>query len=198
MSAVPDDQQAEPGPLGTLEGREFAAKMLALLPTDQRQVLVLRVYGDLRAQEIADQLSMPVGTVESRLVRAKQRLRSVSGGSRTRPSSKRVPNSTPSLSRAGERTGRDLCRSPDGTPQRQEHSDAGDDEQHAGGEPWPGAPLADTLLPGPGCSADLAGSTAVEIGDVKRHQAATRQQPCARDIEGTPPYQHCNPGRGDH
>ncbi|MEM6733963.1 MAG: RNA polymerase sigma factor, partial [Myxococcota bacterium] len=45
-------------------------RRIALLPPDQRAVLVLRAYHDFDLAEIADALDLPVGTVKSRLARA--------------------------------------------------------------------------------------------------------------------------------
>ncbi len=63
--------------------REFARKELGLrlksalqhLPFDQRTALVLREVEGLRYEEIAFTLGLPVGTVKSRLTRARQALR---------------------------------------------------------------------------------------------------------------------------
>jgi RNA polymerase sigma-70 factor, ECF subfamily len=45
------------------------------LPTDQREVLLLAVVEELRYEEIAAVLGIPVGTVMSRLSRAREKLR---------------------------------------------------------------------------------------------------------------------------
>ena len=45
------------------------------MPDAQRAVLVLREYHDLDYQEIADALELDVGTVKSRLSRARSALR---------------------------------------------------------------------------------------------------------------------------
>lgn len=55
-------------------GARVAAAM-AELPDDQRAVLVLRAYHDLDYDEIAAALTLEVGTVKSRLARAREALR---------------------------------------------------------------------------------------------------------------------------
>ena len=50
--------------------------MVARLPEALREVLVLREYGDLSYAQIATTLKVPVGTVMSRLSRAREDLRS--------------------------------------------------------------------------------------------------------------------------
>jgi len=51
-----------------------AEEALASLPDDQRAILALRVDGDLPYAEIASALEIPVGTVMSRLARAREAL----------------------------------------------------------------------------------------------------------------------------
>ena len=53
---------------------------LAALPDGERQVLLLFAWEDLTYEEIADALGIPVGTVRSRLSRARRRL--AAGGPR--------------------------------------------------------------------------------------------------------------------
>jgi RNA polymerase sigma-70 factor (ECF subfamily) len=48
---------------------------LGRLPTDQREVLVLAAVEEMRYEEIAHVLAIPVGTVMSRLSRAREKLR---------------------------------------------------------------------------------------------------------------------------
>lgn len=50
--------------------------VIADLPGRDREVIVLRYYLDLPVAEIADQLSLPLGTVKSLIHRATSRLRS--------------------------------------------------------------------------------------------------------------------------
>jgi len=54
------------------------AGAIARLPAPQRDVLLLTASG-LGYAEIAEALGIPVGTVSSRLVRARQKMRAVSG-----------------------------------------------------------------------------------------------------------------------
>ncbi len=62
--------------------REKLWQALAALPPAQREILVLRDYQDLSYAEIAHVLAIPIGTVMSRLHRARATLRQllVSGG----------------------------------------------------------------------------------------------------------------------
>ncbi|MEV6104182.1 RNA polymerase sigma factor [Streptomyces sp. NPDC051940] len=61
-------------------GRELAAA-LAGLPARHRDVLLLVAWGDLGYEEVAQALGVPVGTVRSRLHRARGKLRDALGGS---------------------------------------------------------------------------------------------------------------------
>jgi RNA polymerase sigma-70 factor (ECF subfamily) len=47
---------------------------LAALPTDMREILVLREIQDLPYKQIAAVLDLPIGTVMSRLARARERM----------------------------------------------------------------------------------------------------------------------------
>ncbi len=66
------------GPLERLERAEFQARFDAAvgsLPADQRSVFVLRFNEGLSYEEISRALVLPLGTVMSRLNRARQRLK---------------------------------------------------------------------------------------------------------------------------
>lgn len=55
--------------------RSLLAEALANLPTEESDVLLLLVWAELDQPEIAEALSIPLGTVKSRLSRARRRLR---------------------------------------------------------------------------------------------------------------------------
>jgi RNA polymerase sigma-70 factor (ECF subfamily) len=55
--------------------REVIDRALSTLPEDMRAAVVLRDVQGLEYREIADALGLPIGTVESRIFRARQRLR---------------------------------------------------------------------------------------------------------------------------
>lgn len=57
--------------------REWLTEAIQQLPLEFREIVVLREYEDLSYREIARVLDCPVGTVQSRLARARSRLRSL-------------------------------------------------------------------------------------------------------------------------
>ena len=67
-------------------GAERLAQGLAELDSDQRDVLLLHAWEELSYEEIAAALAIPVGTVRSRLSRARARLRSALGADADRDS----------------------------------------------------------------------------------------------------------------
>jgi RNA polymerase sigma-70 factor (ECF subfamily) len=69
-----DAMAIEPPPSDEVD-RELLARALNELPDDFRVVLVMYYFEDASYKEIAQQLAIPIGTVMSRLARAKQRLR---------------------------------------------------------------------------------------------------------------------------
>ena len=62
-------------PFTALIARDAVLGAVAVLPTDQRIVLVLRYWADLPVDAIADRLGVPAGTVKSRLHHAIRTLR---------------------------------------------------------------------------------------------------------------------------
>jgi RNA polymerase sigma-70 factor (ECF subfamily) len=69
------DQFAGPSPAVDIIDREQLAAALAELPDDFRLVVLMFYFEDLSYQQIAEQLEIPIGTVMSRLSRAKGHLR---------------------------------------------------------------------------------------------------------------------------
>ena len=59
----------------TLTRRDAIERALASLPDDLREAVILRDVQGLEYKEMADMLGVPIGTVESRIFRARQRLR---------------------------------------------------------------------------------------------------------------------------
>jgi RNA polymerase sigma-70 factor (ECF subfamily) len=72
------ESKGEPGPDRLLASKETAARLWSAmdrLPFDQRTALILREIDGLRYDEIAFSLGIAVGTVKSRLTRARHALR---------------------------------------------------------------------------------------------------------------------------
>jgi RNA polymerase sigma-70 factor (ECF subfamily) len=72
-----------PGSPPTEETAALAA--LARLPLRQREVVLLHAWGDLSYDEIARALDVPIGTVRSRLARARRALAHIEAPVRPRP-----------------------------------------------------------------------------------------------------------------
>jgi len=68
--------------LDSLAAGPQLARALASLRPDQREVLLLFAWADLGYEEIARALDVPVGTVRSRLSRARERVRDELASSR--------------------------------------------------------------------------------------------------------------------
>lgn len=67
-----------PSPLAVLEEKQLAARLeelLAALPENQRRALVLKRFGGLSYQEIAEILSLSVSAVDGLIKRARQSLK---------------------------------------------------------------------------------------------------------------------------
>ncbi len=84
--ALPDGRaetpSAAPGPLQRVldtEARAMLDRALGELPAEQRAVFCLRVFEELSYREIADALGIEMGTVMSRLSRAREKLREALG-----------------------------------------------------------------------------------------------------------------------
>lgn len=81
------DAQPEPGIAGDDPlAADYTDEMqlaLAGLPTELRETLLLVVVGELTHQEVADMLEIPLGTVLSRVSRARRRLRDLIIAART-------------------------------------------------------------------------------------------------------------------
>ena len=63
-----------------LEGDERAARVRAAidgLPWEYRELIVMRHYGELAYEEIAETKGMPLGTVKNKLFRARQMLKAM-------------------------------------------------------------------------------------------------------------------------
>jgi RNA polymerase sigma-70 factor (ECF subfamily) len=79
---LPEGHAEAPAPgMGALdmvlerEAREVLARAVAGLPAEQRAVFALRTFEELSYREIAESLDISIGTVMSRLSRARERLR---------------------------------------------------------------------------------------------------------------------------
>ena len=59
------------------ERREAVARLLQQIPLEQRQVLVLREMEGLSYARLSEVLGVPIGTVTSRLIRAREKMRAL-------------------------------------------------------------------------------------------------------------------------
>jgi RNA polymerase sigma-70 factor (ECF subfamily) len=71
----PMDPAGETDPEARHVDRDAIDRALAELPVDQREAVLLRDVEGFDYREIAEQLGVPLGTVESRIFRGRQRLR---------------------------------------------------------------------------------------------------------------------------
>ena len=73
-------ESPEPGPEDEVLQRDASrtvARLLAALPAEHREVLVLREFEDMSYSDIARVLDIPIGTVMSRLARARSALKAI-------------------------------------------------------------------------------------------------------------------------
>lgn len=73
----------DPGAEVALLGRETAGQVqeaITRLPWEYRELILLRHYGELSYDEIAEAKRMPLGTVKNKLFRARQMLKALLGG----------------------------------------------------------------------------------------------------------------------
>ena len=73
----------EPGPEASLAGQQMDRQVqavIARLPWEYRELILLRHYGELSYEEIAESKAMPLGTVKNKLFRARQMLKGLLGG----------------------------------------------------------------------------------------------------------------------
>lgn len=104
----------EPGPQLRVEKDEMVAQLQSALnglQDDLRAVLVLRDIDDLDYQQIADVLAIPVGTVKSRLFRARLALR--------KEMHKRSTSSCPAMNQPQDTPGYSKNRPPTALPGKQ-------------------------------------------------------------------------------
>lgn len=85
-STAIDDLVIEPAATETLSGRldlNDTARALQQLPDEQREVLLLIALGGMAYKEAAQSLGIPIGTLMSRLGRARANLRDILNGPAT-------------------------------------------------------------------------------------------------------------------
>jgi RNA polymerase sigma-70 factor (ECF subfamily) len=68
----------QPNAMAALELRDLEAA-IAKLPLEQRQVILLAGFEEMRYDQIAEVLNVPIGTVRSRLSRGRDHLRRLMG-----------------------------------------------------------------------------------------------------------------------
>ena len=77
-----DDRVAGRGDFERVEAAIDAERLLSELSEEQREVVILRYYHDLREEDVAEILGVPKGTVKSRAHNALKKLASLAEGVR--------------------------------------------------------------------------------------------------------------------
>jgi RNA polymerase sigma-70 factor, ECF subfamily len=85
MVAAASSSLEQADPQEQVARREEVRQAVARLSADQRQVIALRYGADLTEIDIAQVLNWPVGTVKSRLNRARERLRALLNDGEEKP-----------------------------------------------------------------------------------------------------------------
>lgn len=83
VDEIGDEAAAAPAGDEALQARDLG-RALSLLPDSQREVLLLVVVEAMRYEQVAAILELPIGTVMSRLHRARERLRQLMDTDRSR------------------------------------------------------------------------------------------------------------------
>lgn len=86
-----------PDQVGRLQLRDMA-RSLQMLPESRRRIVLLFALDGLSYGDIAEQLELPIGTVMSRLSRARESLRRLMSGDRSRRGARARNNGGPSPS----------------------------------------------------------------------------------------------------
>jgi RNA polymerase sigma factor (sigma-70 family) len=81
IDALPDPAPLQDAQMLAAEDRRRVHAAIAMLPTQFREVLVLREFHDLNYRDIAEIVGTPIGTVMSRLARAREKLKDNLSGS---------------------------------------------------------------------------------------------------------------------
>jgi RNA polymerase sigma-70 factor (ECF subfamily) len=78
VADIPSNGSQDPySLLANKTDREQVRDAIQQLPIESREIIMLREYGELSYQEIADAINVPIGTVMSRLGRARSKLRTL-------------------------------------------------------------------------------------------------------------------------
>lgn len=91
LAAVPESDFATDAGYGERLMVMDLTKALEVLPLEQREVLLLVALEDLSYEETADVVGSPIGTVMSRLSRARKRLREVMNAEQPMPQQGEMP-----------------------------------------------------------------------------------------------------------